>query len=145
MKTPDFVEYKSVSLETQLKVAEADKAWTDAIAKYGKESPEVTKYAAARDEALAKYNAEMVKNEADFAARGGYGDADSPRNILKAVIPITAIGTMSVAAVLGLPEDSMRHGKCIGEAAARGIKLSKAWINSQGIAGHYKLGHKNSE
>ena len=52
---------------------------------------------------------------------------------------------MSVAAVLGLPEDSHASvASVIGEAAARGIKaLPKAWINTvKGLQDVSKLGHK---
>jgi hypothetical protein len=63
---------------------------------------------------------------------------------LKSIIPLTAVGTVSVAAVLGLPEDSHASvASVIGEAAARGIKaLPKAWINTvKDLQDVSKLGH----
>jgi hypothetical protein len=66
----------------------------------------------------------------DLADFGGMTTGDS--SILKTLIPAGVIGTLSTAAVLGLPDDSHASvASAIGEAAARGIKaLPKAWFST---------------
>jgi hypoxanthine phosphoribosyltransferase len=66
----------------------------------------------------------------DLAEFGGSKLGDGA--VLKMFLPAAAVGTVSVAAVLGLPEDSHASvSSVIGEAAARGIKaLPKAWFST---------------
>lgn len=58
--------------------------------------------------------------------------SDITKGILKAMIPITAVGSISLAAVLGLPDNSEASvGSELGELAMRGIKsMPNAWINT---------------
>jgi hypothetical protein len=79
----------------------------------------------------------------DLAEFGGMKMSDG--SVMRAIIPAAAVGTVSVAAVLGLPEDSHASvASAIGEAAARGIKaLPKAWFST--IAESKKLAAMGKE
>lgn len=79
----------------------------------------------------------------DLAEFGGSKLGDGA--VLKMFLPAAAVGTISVAAVLGLPEDSHASvASAIGEAAARGIKaLPKAWFST--IAESKKLASMGKE